>query len=1566
MLDTGNKTGRTLMSEELYRRINPTGEVRSAKMTINTAAKDSQLEVVGVPRDPIDITFFNPELPKQHTVTYTVKPIIIRGLQFPVLLSGRDMKQLGGNIDLKEDVFTLRTKSGASHYPLVGAPRKPSAVHLCETVTVPPGHATHVPVTVIGGTEDEEVQVEPDIRIIINKCILMAPTIDRLNHQKQMAIRVWNATNYPVTLKNNTQLGEAQSLSTVKQIPKDFVSEVNALSTNSELQKARSLSPWPDVKTRQQLYQRLEEDLGFNKPDHSFTKEQRKEIIKVFAKHREGLALNYDEVGHIKGVKFRIPTGDAAPIRSKCRPLPPHLHQALKEQIERWLAQKVIRAGDGPWAAPLVPTPKKNGGWRFAVDYRGLNAITQRDSRPVANLEDQLSKVRSTPMKKLKYFGSLDLSEAYHCLDVAEEDIPKTAMISPLGLHYFNKMAFGMKSAPQAFHAIVQMIEEGMTSKDPELAKNILLYFDDALIAAETFEELIAKLTLFMETIQKIGLKVQPRKCLFCVQKVKWLGHIITEQGIQPDPDRIQPLLTWSRPQTLEEVRSLHGLLGTMRKFIKNFACKTKNIRKHLKPMDSNKKNKRQPVQWDKASQDELDALIKILTSAPILAHPDFSPTAKPFIITVDTSSTGIGGTLSQVQKQPNGEELERIIAYCSRKLRDGERGYSAYKLELCGLVTILEHFRLFLIGKPFIVRTDHKALTWLMKPKHETVLPALVWRWQQWLNDYQFEIEWVGAQKLRLADSLSRKRYEQGDQGNMETPMPKRDPLWKEDAALADAQDPDNDDFWIDLMKKKFHRTEDGKEDVGVETDAEVEECMHVLETYACTADIADAPDSDSEEEVEPHLISNYNTSNFLETTECFTMTRQQRREQAQQKNDNADHQLTPLPSGIPETIDPATEDDLPIEDVTGNDEGEANDPPTPTDFDEESIRQQFKEGKFHYDEPTHDEIQQSISKTTHSGNPNEFKGFIRNQQKIDRGLKFVAECVLQQQRWPENDLEIKKTLKRLYTMIWIGRIDDDTAGPIPPLPEEEHERTPEQTDLQRKGDPIEQRKMRARMHDRQEMFSQLCKKHQQGESVDLQDGILTLDSRIIVPVGMGLQQKIIKAIHHSQGSFHLGQNKTVTIIQRYFWFPRCRPQVQKYLSACKQCVDGKRLHIYRGPDLGQTSSYSRERLRTWAMDTIQMPPGNRGNGYIITCLDLATSWLEAFAVKRATGENIANIITYDLVPRYGEGLTFIVDQGKEFLAKIVQQAVKNSVSKIHYGTIYHSQSNPVERFHRTLEGVIRCLLIDRKKNAKHWPSVLNDALRTMRSAPDATGFSPFYRVFGLRPRISAIEWMNLGDSTEEGGFKFDPHEAPRTLEVSPTEVYPTPTSTGEHAIEDSEIIYNDGTHLQVRYRGEDRLLTRIGDATKRDLFRQVCTVTLPQEAAQAAKDELARKTHANNADRIQRKRPKNWCPIMNELVDWKEPVDPDNPTTRKMRNPYQGPYLIIKRDLPGKTVTIQKVSLDTLEVQGKKRTVHVGQIRPTMEFEWLTRPRGDDWTPNALWTSEDNAIYTVAGLTE
>ena len=191
-----------------------------------------------------------------------------------------------------------------------------------------------------------------------------------------------------------------------------------------------------------------------------------------------------------------------------------------------------------------------------------------------------------------------------------------------------------------------------------------------------------------------------------------------------------------------------------------------------------------------------MEHLIKVLTSAPILGHPDFSEGARPFVVTVDTSATGIGATLSQEQKQEDGKYTERIISYCSRKLKDGERSYSAYKLELCGVVTALEHFRYFLIAKPFKIRTDHMALKWLMKPRHNQALPALLWRWHQWIAEYQYEIEWVSATKMKMADALSRKRYKEGDFGTMDPPMPKRDPLWSEDATLEDAKERDDDDF--------------------------------------------------------------------------------------------------------------------------------------------------------------------------------------------------------------------------------------------------------------------------------------------------------------------------------------------------------------------------------------------------------------------------------------------------------------------------------------------------------------------------------------------------------------------------------------------------------------------------------------------------------------------------------------------------------------------------------------------------------------------------------------------------
>ena len=535
----------------------------------------------------------------------------------------------------------------------------------------------------------------------------------------------------------------------------------------------------------------------------------------------------------------------------------------------------------------------------------------------------------------------------------------------------------------------------------------------------------------------------------------------------------------------------------------------------------------------------------------------------------------------------------------------------------------------------------------------------------------------------------------------------------------------------------------------------------------------------------------------------------------------------------------------------------------------------------------------------------------------------------------------------------------------------------------------------MRARMHDRQTMLRDLCRRHIKGDVIKRKRGIVEIEGKIIIPVAVNLHQRIIQAIHHSQGAFHLGVTKTRIIVDRYFWFNDMTQKVTRYVRACKQCQDGKRLPFQLMPELGQTSSYSRERLRTWAMDVIQMPKGHMGYAYILTCLDLATSWLEAWPLKRATADKVAEMIQFQLVPRYGEGLSFVCDQGKEFVAHVVKRAVKKTSSYIHYGTVYNSQSNPVERFHRTLEGVMRCLLIDRKQNAKQWPTVLADALRTMRSAPDATTKdSPFYRVFGMRPRIAAIEWMNI--QREEGGFSFNPDAPSRPLDVDGPAVYPAkvpeidltkeeenttkPDSTPreEDARWPDEKIEEDGMHAQVTFNGNTRLLAKLprtqqqmDNKSQFKFYRQVFSLPLPpelqvQERAQRAKDVAVKEQHQRNAERKKKQFPKTgtWYAMVGELVDWREPVDPDNPNTRKMRNPYQGPYVVVNRDIQGKTVTIRKVDATTLEMERKQKIVHIGQVRPTLEFEFLTRPSGEDFDPSDLFDDEDTTVYETAML--
>ena len=155
------------MSEELFRRFNPNGEINKSRLTINTAAQDSQLEVLGVPTDPVEITFFNNKDSQQRPIVYRVLPVIIQNLQFPVLFSWKDMDRLNTVLSLKNYTVTMETSKYTSVFPLVGAPRPAAAVHLCKDVVIPPTSKMMVPITVVGGKTGDEMQFEPDFNVIL-------------------------------------------------------------------------------------------------------------------------------------------------------------------------------------------------------------------------------------------------------------------------------------------------------------------------------------------------------------------------------------------------------------------------------------------------------------------------------------------------------------------------------------------------------------------------------------------------------------------------------------------------------------------------------------------------------------------------------------------------------------------------------------------------------------------------------------------------------------------------------------------------------------------------------------------------------------------------------------------------------------------------------------------------------------------------------------------------------------------------------------------------------------------------------------------------------------------------------------------------------------------------------------------------------------------------------------------------------------------------------------------------------------------------------------------------------
>ena len=495
---------------------------------------------------------------------------------------------------------------------------------------------------------------------------------------------------------------------------------------------------------------RLPFPLNLGKVDLS--KNQQVRFLELIYDNQSVFSLGDEDLGLCDRLKHTIPTTTDKPVYLPHRTIPVQLQAEVRKCLDTWLKQGIIRPSRSPYASQVVIVRKKSGEIRLCIDFRALNAITIRDSFPLPRIEEALQAVKAAV-----WFTSFDLAQGYLQLAMDEADIHKTAFrAGSSGLYEFTRMPFGLSNAGASFCRLMEMC------LGDQQYLTLLFYLDDICVFSSSVDEMLDRIALVFGRLKEFNLKIKPKKSFFFQSSVLFLGHQLSKDGILPNPEKVNKVKDWPIPKNAKEVHSFLGLASYYRRFIPQFSKWASPMHDLIRPIATTKKRapriKLPPLApnlpkfvWTAEHQGSFDKLKEALTSAPILAYPNYS---RKFVLETDASLKGLGAVLTQEDDDGNF----RVISYASRTLKPYERSmrnYSSAKLELLALKwAVCEKFKDYLIGSRFTVLTDNNPLTYV----HTSRLGASQIRWLSDLALFDFEIKYRAGKSNQAADALSRR----------------------------------------------------------------------------------------------------------------------------------------------------------------------------------------------------------------------------------------------------------------------------------------------------------------------------------------------------------------------------------------------------------------------------------------------------------------------------------------------------------------------------------------------------------------------------------------------------------------------------------------------------------------------------------------------------------------------------------------------------------------------------------------------------------------------------------------
>ncbi len=557
--------------------------------------------------------------------------------------------------------------------------------------------------------------VEPTDLFVQKRGLLLAPVVV-FNNKMSVPLRLLNPSSESIVIHPETHVGLYKSIDALTRLPGEKQADIRVCTASTNETTKSNAATCPE-----HLRKVMEEG------STELSKEQKIQLEELLSEYSDVFAKENAPLGHTDLVKHTIDTGDTPPIRQRARRLPLASKEIADQEIDKMLATGIIEPSFSPWSSPIVLVKKKDGSTRFCVDYRKLNMATRKDAYPLPRIDDTIDALSGSV-----FFTTLDMDSSYWQVEMDEKDKDKTAFATHRGLFNFNVMSFGLCNAPSTFERLMERVLSGLHWEI------CLVYLDDVIVYSKSFSEHVSRLKTVFQRFRDASLKLKPKKCHLFQKQVLYLGHIVSDKGVATDPAKIEKVKEWPQPINVHQVRSFMGLASYYRKFCKDFAKVAKPLHKLTE--------KDQPFLWTDECQAAFECLRHKLVTAPILSYPQASGL---FILDTDASNSGIGSVLSQVQ---DGEE--KVIAYASRSLASTEKNYCTTRKELLSVVKFVKHFKPYLYGRKFLIRTDHASLRWLMNFKEPEGQMA---RWLHSLAVYDFDIVHRPGVAHGSADALSR-----------------------------------------------------------------------------------------------------------------------------------------------------------------------------------------------------------------------------------------------------------------------------------------------------------------------------------------------------------------------------------------------------------------------------------------------------------------------------------------------------------------------------------------------------------------------------------------------------------------------------------------------------------------------------------------------------------------------------------------------------------------------------------------------------------------------------------------